>query len=98
MMGFGFVVARFALFLREVSFVRLDVRELKPGVSLWFGTFLVLAGVVLNVMSVLEYRRLVHRLNEQNQAHWPVSRLATWTATLLAVFGVVIAVYLVALL
>lgn len=97
MMGFGFVVARFALFLREVAFMRLDIAEPRPGVSLWFGTFLVLAGVFLNLMSVFEYRRLVQRLNEQNQANWPVSRLATWTATLLAVFGVVVAVYLVAL-
>jgi putative membrane protein len=43
LMGFGFVVARFGLFLREIEAVRRAVPLKEPmGLSLWIGTALIL--------------------------------------------------------
>jgi putative membrane protein len=44
MMGFGFVVARFGLFLRELSGLGRDANDRHAGLSLWVGTTLVLLG------------------------------------------------------
>ncbi len=49
MMGFGFVVARFGLFLRELAVARGESMAATGGGSLWAGTALVLVGVVVNV-------------------------------------------------
>ena len=49
LMGFGFVVARFGLFLREIA-VTTHIRSFEStGISLWIGTVLLLMGVFVNV-------------------------------------------------
>src|SRR6202158_1514254 len=68
MMGFGFVVARFGLFLRQLQESPGGPSVRSPRGSLWFGTALVLMGVVVNLLAAAQYRRLVHRL-----------RMGTWS-------------------
>ncbi len=95
MMGFGFVVARFGLFLREMEAAR-------PGagtphqfrLSLWFGTALVLMGVVSNIVSAIHYHK---RVNDLRRGVWAIDRLThagTVIAYALALVGVAVAVYL----
>jgi len=51
LMGFGFVVARFALFLRELSVLgRLPYPTFR-GLSLWIGVLLVGMGVLANLFT-----------------------------------------------
>ena len=51
LMGFGFVVARFGLFLREIEAVRQAAPLKAPtGLSLWIGTALILLGVLVNLL------------------------------------------------
>src|SRR5678815_1388566 len=64
LMGFGFVVARFGLFLRELGSVAADIPVRSSGFSLWTGTALVLVGVVVNATSTLQYLRILRDLNE----------------------------------
>ena len=45
MMGFGFVVARFGLFLRELAAVRPDVPLRQGSASQWIGVVLVMLGL-----------------------------------------------------
>jgi len=47
LMGFGFVVARFGLFLRQLQFFRQPGSASSTGLSLWFGTALIAAGVLV---------------------------------------------------
>jgi putative membrane protein len=94
-MGLGFIVARFSLFLRELGALRPETHVPGPGVSIWFGIGLVVISVVLNILSTLEYRRLIERLNAGTEGFWPESRLAIGTSILLSVTGAGIAGYLV---
>jgi inner membrane protein YidH len=94
MMGFGFVVARFGLFLREVQAVRQNTPVESPHGSLWFGTALVLMGVLVNVAAVFQH---VRTLRELKQGSWDgdrSTRLAVVVAVALAVVGLTVAVYL----
>jgi putative membrane protein len=92
LMGFGFVVARFSLFLQTT--LQSGGKE-TPGLSLWFGTALVMLGVAVNFLSIVEYRSLIERLNQAHGAKWPPARLPVATAALVGTCGVVMASYLI---
>jgi putative membrane protein len=59
LMAFGFAIARFGLFLREIAQAG-EVRvHVVPGVgSAWFGVVLVLLGLVTNGAATLRYAQL----------------------------------------
>src|SRR5262249_37271410 len=63
LMGFGFVVARFGLFLRELQALPQDASSSSPGLSVWFGTALILMGVAANVLAAWRHRQLVRQLD-----------------------------------
>lgn len=94
LMGFGFVVARFGLFLRELRISAGGVPTRSTGVSLWAGTALVLIGVVVDVLSSVRYMRIVRDLNEGRDVTGRPSTMGITIALTLAVIGVAVAVYL----
>ena len=63
LMGFGFVVARFGLFLRELARVG-DHGATQRFDSTLIGTVVVAAGVMVNVWASLRHRTLVRQLRE----------------------------------
>ncbi len=72
LMGFGFAIARFGLFLREVAHVsQLPVRGLG---SAWFGVALVVLGLVTNAAATVRYARTRRALFEK-RAIAPSARL-----------------------
>jgi len=93
LMGFGFVVARFGLFLQALLGNRADLASQRYGLSFWFGTVLILAGVLVNVVSTWSHVRLVRELRRGEFSPLP-SRLAIAVALLLAVLGLAMAAYL----
>ncbi len=95
LMGFGFVVARFGLFLQEFEVVE-HTHPLQPyGLSLWFGTTLIAAGVIVNVFAGWHHVRLVRELNhgEAVRSRSPVRPVVI--ALFLALVGLAMAIYLV---
>jgi uncharacterized protein (DUF302 family)/uncharacterized membrane protein YidH (DUF202 family) len=96
LMALGFVLARFGIFLREFSLLRPDVHPISYGYSLWFGTVLILLGVLVCVLSLLRYLRLISLLREGSQLFDDRSALAVTVAILLAVLGLAMSYYLVA--
>lgn len=94
-MGFGFVVARFGLFLREMGSVAANLPVRTSGFSLWAGTALVLIGVMVTAISAMQYRGIIRDLNEGRDATNRPSVLGMLLAALLCVAGVAMAVYLV---
>jgi putative membrane protein len=100
MMGFGFVVARFGLFLRELAATR-DLATVPPaagpqhvGLSLWIGTTLVVLGVVVTLAASVGYWRTILRLNRGETLQFRPLSLALVTAVLLSLIGLGMAIYL----
>jgi putative membrane protein len=93
MMGFGFVVARFGLFLRELRASRGGSLDHLHG-SLWFGTGLVVMGVLVHLLAALHYTRLVHRLQSGTWTPDHASRSRVAVAIALALAGIAVITYL----
>ncbi len=95
LMGFGFVVARFGLFLQALL-LSAENSQIRPaGPSFWIGTALIVLGVVVNLVSARNHLRLVQGLNRGEANFKPSSMVAVTLAVTLALFGLVMAVYLV---
>ncbi len=94
MMGFGFVVARFGLFLRELAAVDQTRQHAFAG-SLWIGTTLVLLGVVVNLAAAVQHWQTVSRLASDRPVRLRRLSLATITAIVLGLLGILIGIYLV---
>jgi putative membrane protein len=95
LMGFGFVVARFGLFLQVLQIQQPNFRLQPYGPSFWFGTALIGLGVIVNLASTWNHIRLVRELNRGGAAFNRPSTLAITVAMLLAVLGLGMAIYLV---
>lgn len=93
LMGFGFVVARFGLFLREWAATQ-NIQSLSHGLSLWLGIALVGLGIILNLAALIRYRRYLHQLKEGIMPD-AKSGLETVVAITLAIIGVAAALYLI---
>ena len=95
LMGFGFVVARFGLFLQQLRLIDHAPSAPSYGVSLWFGTALIAAGVAVNLSSAWRHVRLVRELDQGETACSRSLTQAVATALFLALVGLAIAIYLV---
>ena len=95
LMGFGFVVARFGLFLREIAAMQGGPPP-PAGVSRWFGIGLIGLGVLLTAASTVTHLSTVRRLNRGEPFVGRPTWLGVSIALLLVVVGVLMAVYLVA--
>ena len=62
MMGFGFVVARFSFFLREIAAAGNVPLPLHTGISLWIGIALVVFGVLVCLLASREHIIFLRRL------------------------------------
>ena len=97
LMGFGFVVARFAVFLREMTLGSPGHPTHAPCLSLWTGTSLIAIGVAVQVAAALNHIRVINRMNHgQDIVGRPVF-VAVALALALAVVGLVMAVGLLRL-
>jgi uncharacterized protein (DUF302 family)/uncharacterized membrane protein YidH (DUF202 family) len=93
LMGFGFVVARFGLFLQALHIGNVPMRPYGP--SFWIGTALVVLGVIVNALSTRSHIRLVRDLQNGGRGFAQPSSLAVAVAVVLAVLGVAMAIYLI---
>ncbi len=95
LMGFGFVVARFGLFLRELQISPHGEPPSSPRLSLWIGVALVVMGVFVNLSAMIRQSRLIDQLRrgEWNVKHQ--SRVGIGISITLASIGIALAVYLV---
>ncbi len=96
LMALGFVLARFGLFLQEFNLIRPNQNAAPFGYSLWFGTILILLGVLVSVLSLVRYLRLVAQLKSGGPSFDNASTLAVTVAILLGVLGLAMSYYLVA--
>jgi putative membrane protein len=95
LMGLGFVVARFGMFLRALQVGQPTPAVQTSGLSMWFGTTLIVLGVIVNILSAWNHVRLVQDLNRGGSAFNRPSSLAIIVAVILAVVGLAMAIYLI---
>ena len=95
LMALGFVLARFGLFLQEFSLARPDLHTASYGYSLWFGTVLILVGVLVSLLSLVRYLRLLAMMRSGAKSFGNPSALAVATVIFLAVLGLAMSYYLV---
>ena len=99
MMGFGFVVARFGLFLHQIQLINKNAATVDRayGESLWFGTALIAAGVFVNLLAGYRHIQLVRELEYGIPTTAYFTRHAVAVAVFLAVVGLAMAIYLISI-
>jgi len=95
LMGVGFAVARFGLFLRQMAATESRLPAHATGLSVWSGVALVSLGVIVNVSATLRHFQLVRELSSGTWVAGRVSKNAVVLALLLATVGIGMAVYLI---
>jgi putative membrane protein len=95
MMGFGFVVARFGLLLRELAALPELPSHERSGLSLWVGTTLVILGVAINVAAALKHWHTVRRMERGQQLRFSPWSLGMVVAFVLGMLGLLMASYLI---
>ncbi|MGA8029356.1 MAG: DUF202 domain-containing protein [Bryobacteraceae bacterium] len=95
LMGVGFAVSRFGLFLRQLSAGRSQLPARTMGLSVWSGVALVVLGVIVTIGAVLQHFRLVRELSSGTWVPGRVSLPAVMLGLLLAAVGIGMAAYLV---
>lgn len=94
MMGFGFVVAKFGLFLREISIVDAELPPREYAFSIWAGTTLVALGVLLNLGVAFKHWHTIRRLEKGLPLRFHAASLGVIVAVLVGLFGLILVVYL----
>jgi putative membrane protein len=95
LMGFGFVVARFGLFLKRLDLLENAHTKSSYGLSLWFGTVLMVTGVIVNLFSAWHHFHLVRELTKGGTPPARPSTQAVLIALFLALVGIALTIYLV---
>lgn len=92
LIGLGFVLARFALYLREI-----EPASRNPNghpFSLWLGISLVAAGLLVNVLSIWQHKEVIGRLKRGEVEFVPSVSPGVILAGLMSLAAVVMIVYL----
>jgi putative membrane protein len=93
LMGVGFALARFGLFLREFQGNQPSVPR-HTGVSVYSGVGLVALGVLVNISAITQHIRTTKQLRTGTWTAGQISTQAVALAGILAAIGVGMAVYL----
>jgi putative membrane protein len=91
LMGFGFVIERFGLFLH--MFMTIEGKQWQRDASFWVGICFILLGAIVEFSSVMQYRSVLKTLKpiEIPEGYWV--NIGVCTNLVVAAIGVVIILY-----
>lgn len=95
LMGFGFVVARFGLFLREMAATQHAAPQHHLAMSLWVGTGLIVLGVIVIGSAAAQHVAIMRSFARQEVWKPKVSVLGLALTAVLVVIGTILTAYLV---
>lgn len=95
LMGVGFAVARFGLFLRQIRATETHSVIAQGGMSVWSGVAIVFLGVIVLASSTVQHLAVIRQLRSGTWEPGRISRNAVMLASLLAVVGIAMSVYLI---
>ena len=93
MMGFGFIVARFGMLLRELS-INHNQTPSHPGLSMWVGSLLIVLGVLVNLFSAVQHAKAMQRIKRGEELEPERWSMAIVVAVMLAAIGVLMTIYI----
>jgi putative membrane protein len=93
LMGFGFAIARFGLFMRELQ-ATTHTGVYRPWGSPATGVTLIVIGIAVNLYSSFHYVATIRQLSSGSWLPGKVSRPAILLAVVLAILGLLMAAYL----
>ena len=96
LMGFGFVVARFGLFLQQLQIIEHAPSAQSYGLSLWFGSILLAMGVAVHVFSRWRFAQLARKLDrgEVTRSYPSIQAVAS---LFLGLVGLAMVIYLISI-
>lgn len=94
LMGFGFLVARFGLFMQQISALGGAAEVPQSGLSLWMGTAMVLLGVAMNLFAVARQMEFIRRFATSDLGRIRHSLFEIALSVTLAILGLAMAAYL----
>jgi putative membrane protein len=89
---FGFAIGRFAIAIRQFMQMQGHV-SYTAGLSVWFGTIAIIAGVLLTLAGLIRYRRTRDQL--ESGSFEPAGFVIDLVVIVTALFGLVLGGYLV---
>ncbi len=95
LMGFGFMIERFALVLRMLA-PNMDANHNPHGPSFWIGISFITIGAAIALISSLQYRRVLRTFRPIEIPSGYLVNMPVLATLALAVLGVLLAVYLIA--
>ncbi len=93
-MGFGFILARFGLFLRELAVTSAAPLHAASGFSLPLGVALIVVGILVNIVAAARHYRYIQAIDQGRFRSAFGSSFAYSVAAVLALIGLAMAVYL----
>ena len=92
-MAFGFVVVKFAFFVKEIT-IEFGERNIvhSKGYSGIMGIFLVIVGSIITLLSFFQYKQTAKQLNEGTYSHSPI--LITMITSIIILVSLLLIVYL----
>ena len=94
LMGFGFVIVKFALFIRQISYV-LGEKIAQPqakGYSAVIGVTMVALGAIMATLAYMRYRKIEKQLN--NNTYFPSKWLSALVTLSIIIGAVLLVLYL----
>ena len=93
LMGFGFVIERFGLFLRMLGG---HPGPLEHGPSFWVGIAFILIGAACAISGIAQYRKVLATLRPAEIPAGYYTHIGLWINAVVAVLGLALTVYLFA--
>jgi putative membrane protein len=93
LMGFGFVIVKFALFLKQISIMLEGRMSVRPkGYSAIIGVVMVALGILIAVIAYWQYTRIKRQLDQH--AYVPSSALSIFVTFAILTGGILLIFYL----
>jgi len=93
LMGFGFVIVKFTLFLKEISIMlNTNGDTSSKGYSAIVGVIMVALGVIIALLAFFQYKKYENQLN--NNSYVSSSMLSLFITLILLIGGIVLIIYL----
>ncbi len=93
LMGFGFVIVKFAIFVRQISIALGEkVVNQSKGYSAFIGVFMVALGAIMATLAYMRYRQIEKQLNKN--AYFPSKWLSVLVTLSIVMGSILLILYL----